>query len=65
MPLRGETRPRVDPALSWRADLFALLGALADAETAGNETLSRHHVALLVRHWRRRPASPATGKRRR
>ena len=65
MPLRGETRPRIAPDLTWRADLFALVAALAEAEAAGNETLSRHHVALLVRHWRRRPSSPTSGKRRR
>ena len=65
MPLRGEASPRVDPALSWRSDLFALINALAEAEAAGNETLAKHRVVLLLRHWRRRPPSPTSGKRRR
>ena len=65
MPKRGEGQPRIDPALSWRADLLGLVGYVAEAAEMGDEELSRRRLALLVRHWRRRPADPPTSAKRR
>ena len=60
---RGQATPRVAPDLTWRADLFALVGYLAEAEATGDAALTGRRLRLLVRHWRRRPPSPPRRRR--
>ena len=59
MPQPGQTRSRIDPALTWAAEMAVLIADAAAAAEAGDLMLTKHRLALVSLAWRRRlaPAS--------